>query len=79
MKDGLKVVGGDGAYIVPSNVRVATGAFFDLGFESEKKLGIFAGVTSFVLQLTIPNTRLFRIINTSTCLASLYQSIAFTH
>lgn len=72
MKDGLKVVGGDGAYIVPSNVRVAIGAFFDLGFESEKKLGI-------CLQLTIPNTRLFRIINTSTCLASLYQSIAFTH
>ncbi len=39
MKNNLKVEGGLGGLYNPEDVRVADGAFVDLGFESEKKWG----------------------------------------
>lgn len=39
-ENNLKVVGGMGGLYNPDDVRVANGAFFDLGFESEKKYQI---------------------------------------
>ncbi len=39
VKNNLKMKGGTGGLYNPDDVRVAHGAFFDLGFESEKKWG----------------------------------------